>query len=133
MCILLQNKIVKDSINALADLFKNRKPKNLQTDKGKEIARKYGRIFLKSHEVLCFSSESKPKAQKVERFSRTVKEKLWKCFTYNNTKHWIDVLPSFAVNYNKSYYRSIKMKPIEASKKRKGKQCVRKLVSRYRA
>lgn len=116
-CIPLKNKMGKEIINAFTDLFKNRKPKKLQTDKGKEFVMKNVQVFLKSHEIHWFSSESELKAQIVERFNRTIKEKLWKHFTYNNTKRWIDVLPSLVDNYNKSYHRSIKMKPIEASRK----------------
>jgi hypothetical protein len=32
------------------------------------------------------------KAQIAERFNRTIKEKLWKSFSPNNTKRWIDIL-----------------------------------------
>ena len=74
-------------------------------------------VFFKSHEIHWFSSESKLKAQIVGRLSRTIKEKLWKYFIHKNTKHWIDVLLSFVDNYNNSYHRFIKMKPMEASKK----------------
>ena len=38
-------------------------------------------------------------------------------FNHNNTKRWIDVLPSFVDNYKNSYHRSFKMKLIEASSK----------------
>ena len=74
-------------------------------------------LFFKSHEIDWFSSESEFKAQIVEQFDRKIKEKLWKYFTHNYTKRWIDVLPSFIDNYRNSYHRSIKMNPTEANKK----------------
>jgi hypothetical protein len=75
-CILLKDKTGKEIINAFTDLFKNRKPKKLQTDKGKEFAMKNVQVFFKSREIHWFSSESELKAQIVERLNRTIKEKL---------------------------------------------------------
>jgi len=74
-------------------------------------------IFFNSHEIHWSSSESGLKAQIIGQFNRTIKEKLWKYFTHNNGKPWLDLLPSFVYSYNNSYHRSIKIKPIEASKK----------------
>ena len=39
---------------------------------------------------------------------------MYKYFTANNTKRWIDVLPDLVHNYNNSYHRSIKMTPVQA-------------------
>ena len=47
----------------------------------------------------------------VERFNRTLKDRMYKYFTANNTKKWIDVLPKLVANYNNTVHRSIKMKP----------------------
>ena len=74
-------------------------------------------VFFMSHEIHWFPSEIELKAQIVERFNGTIKEKLWKYLVHNNTKRWIDALPSFLEYCNNSYHRSIKMKPMEASKK----------------
>jgi hypothetical protein len=60
--------------------------KKLQTDKGNEFVMSNFQVFFKSHEIHWFSSESKWKAQIVELFNRTIKDKLWKYFTHNNTK-----------------------------------------------
>ena len=42
---------------------------------------------------------------------------MWKYFTEMGHKRWIDVVNDLVYNYNNSYHRSIKMKPVEASKK----------------
>ncbi|GFU28959.1 uncharacterized transposon-derived protein F54H12.3 [Trichonephila clavipes] len=42
---------------------------------------------------------------------------MWKYVEKNDTKKWINVLPKLIENYNNSKHRSIKMTPIEGSKK----------------
>ena len=46
-CIPLKDKTGKEIINAFKDLFKNRKPKKLRTDKGKEFVMKNVKCFLR--------------------------------------------------------------------------------------
>ena len=52
-----------------------------------------------------------------ERYNRTILNKIYKNFTLNNNTNWIDDLDKLVKKYNNSYHRSIKMKPIDASKK----------------
>ena len=51
------------------------------------------------------------KAAIVERFNRTLKEKMWRYFTYKNSKHYIDVLQDLVRGYNNGYHSTIKMAP----------------------
>ena len=44
-------------------------------------------------------------------------EKMFKYFTANNTNKYIDVLDNFVERYNNTRHSSIKMTPVEASKK----------------
>jgi len=64
-----------------------------------------------------YSTDSDLKACVVERFNRTLKEKMWRYFTFSKTKRWIDVLPQLIKSYNNSYHRSIKRKPNQVRKK----------------
>ena len=41
---------------------------------------------------------------------------MWKYFTANNTQNYKDALPGMVEKYNNTYYRSIKLKPTDASK-----------------
>ena len=50
----------------------------------------------------------------VERFNRTLKDRMYKYFTANQNKRWVDVLQDLVHNYNTSYHRTIKMTPQEA-------------------
>ena len=51
----------------------------------------------------------------IERFNRTIKEKMFKYFSANNTKKYIDVLDLLIEQYNNTIHSSIKMTPFEAS------------------
>ena len=48
-----------------------------------------------------------------------MKEKMWKYFTDNKTLTYMNVLPDLVEDYNNTVHSSIKMTPIEASKKKK--------------
>ena len=53
----------------------------------------------------------------VERWIRTMKEKIWKYFTANSTNHYINVLSDLVKEYNNTRHSSLKMTPVKASKK----------------
>ena len=61
-------------------------------------------------------TESKVKAAIVERFNRTLKEKIWRLFTKNNNKKYIEILPKLVENFNNSYHRTIKNTPNSINK-----------------
>jgi hypothetical protein len=44
---------------------------------------------------------------------------MWKYFTENKTKVWVDVLPAFVKSYNNSTHRTIGMKPVNVNEKNK--------------
>lgn len=100
--------------DAFREILKVRKPNLLQTDKGTEFINKKTQELLKEHDINWFASENETKAQIVERFNRTLKDRMYKYFTANNTKRWIDVLPDLVFNYNTSHHRAIKMTPTKA-------------------
>ena len=63
-----------------------------------------------------YSTFNEGKAVVIERFNRTLKNRMYKYFTAQNTYNYIDVLQDFINDYNNTKHRSIKMKPTEASK-----------------
>ena len=109
----LKNKKGKTVAEALKNIFEERKPEKLWTDKGTEF---YNKDVKKLIEI--YSTENKEKSSVVERWIRTMKEKMWKYFTDNNTHTYMDVLPELVEDYNNTVHSSIKMTPIEASKKK---------------
>ena len=61
-------------------------PRNLHTDKGTEFINKYLKTWLEKHQVNFFHTENEDiKASIVERFNRTLKTKMWRYFTKNDT------------------------------------------------
>jgi hypothetical protein len=62
-----------------------------------------------------YSTFGESKSVIVERFNRTMKMYMFKYFTANNTRKYIDVLPQLFEYYNNKHHRSIKMTPNEAS------------------
>ena len=60
-----------------------------------------------------------------ERYNQTILNRIYKNFTLNNITIWIKDLNKLVKEYNNSYHRTIKMKPIDASKK-SNKNIVRK-------
>ena len=111
--IPLKNKKGETVANALKDIFKKRKPGKLWTDKGKEFYNKDVKDLVE-----LYSTENEEKSSIAERWVRTIKEKMWKYFTDNNTYKYIDVLPDLVEDYNNTVHSSIKLTPKEASKKK---------------
>ena len=65
--------------------------------------------------VIYVLTDNDIKAGVVERFNRTMRDRLAKYMTENNTKRWIDYLPEFIANYNNTVHRSIGMEPRNVS------------------
>ena len=110
--IPLKDKKGKTVADALKTIFEERKPEKLWTDKGKEFYNKDVKDLIE-----LYSTENEEKSSVVERWIRTIKEKMWKYFTDNNTYTYIDILPDLVEDYNNTKHSTIKMTPVEASKK----------------
>ena len=67
--------------------------------------------------VKLYSTENEEKSSVVERWNRTIKTKTWKRFTEQNSTQYLKMLPDIINEYNNGYHSSIKMSPVEASKK----------------
>ncbi|KAI8484230.1 hypothetical protein Bbelb_380150 [Branchiostoma belcheri] len=99
-------------------LDEGRKPWRLQTDQGTEFLNRHFQTLLKNEDIEFFTTfNAETKASVVERFNRTLKTRMWKYFTANNTHRYIDVLDNLLDAYNHSYHRSIKKAPVEVTKK----------------
>ena len=104
--------------NALEKIFKQRKPKFLWTDRGKEFYNKQVQDLLNENNVKLYSTNnSEIKSSVIERFNRTFKNRMYKKFTENDNTIFYNVLDKLVDEYNSKYHRTIKMTPIQASKK----------------
>ena len=95
-------------------MLRERKPCKVWVDKGKEFCNKDVQKL-----VALYSTENEEKSCVIERLNRTIKEKMFKYFSANNTRKYIDVLDLLIEQYNNTIHSSIKMIPFEASSERK--------------
>ena len=101
---------------SFAQLLGNGAPNTLQTDKGTEFLNRPLQKLLKEHGVHHFVTHNEEtKASIVERFNRTLKTRMWRCFTKNQSVRYVDVLQAFMRSYNDTYHRSIGMAPSEVN------------------
>ena len=114
----LKDKKGETVTKAFSEIFKEgRKPEYLWTDKGSEFYNKHMKDLLAEHNIKLYSTENEEKSSVVERWNRTMKDKMWKQFTVQNSTEWVDIVPKLLTKYNNTKHRSISMTPKEASKK----------------
>ena len=119
-CYPLKTKKSEEIINSFKDIFKKskRKPKFIQSDQGTEFTNNVTQTFFKNNNIKWYHTYNRDiKCSICERYNRTILNKIYKNFTLNNNTIWINDLNKLTNEYNNSYHRSIKMKPIDASKK----------------
>ena len=118
----LKSKTGVDVANALSKIFNsempgsasNRRCSKMWVDKGKEFYNKH----VKALGIQLYFTENEEKSSVVERWNRTTKEKMFKYFSANNTKKYIDILDEMVNNYKNTKHSSIKITPVEASNKK---------------
>jgi len=111
----LRDKTSNCVIKAFQRVFsrsEGRVPIYVQTDKGKEFIARPMQKFLKESGIR-FRVTRNPdiKAAVVERFNRTLKERMWRYFTHKNTRRYIDVLQDIVRAYNHTRHSSTRMQP----------------------
>ena len=112
----IRDKFGQTIVDAMKIIFKrsnSRRPKRFQTDKGKEFLNTKVQALLRENDIAFFTTHSEQKASIVERFNRTLKGRMYKYFTAQNTLRYVNVLQKLVDGYNNSYHRSIKMHPAD--------------------
>ena len=92
-------------------LKKGRKPLRLQTDKGSEFYNKPSQEYLKQRKITHFSTQSDTKASVVERFNKTLKQRLFRALTANAILRYLDFLPDLVKGYNASVHNATGVAP----------------------
>ena len=104
---------LKDKTGALKTIFKERQPEKMWVDKGKEFYNENVKSLVE-----LYSTKNEEKSSVVERLIRTMKERMWKYFTDNNTNRYVDILQDLVKGYNNTRHSSIKMTPVEGVKRK---------------
>ncbi len=112
--IALKSKTAKEVSNAMSKILLKRTPKLLQIDNGKEFYNTTFDALMKKYNIHKYSTYSTMKACIVERFNRTLKEKMFREFTARGSYNWISILPSLINEYNNTKHRTIGMTPTQA-------------------
>ena len=103
----LKRKTGKQVAHAFSRLLKERRPCKAWIDSGKEV---YNKDVQKLLEL--FSTENEEKSCVIEKFYRTIKGPIFKYFSANNTRKYIDVLDLLVDQYNNTNHSSIKTTPV---------------------
>jgi hypothetical protein len=109
----LNDKSGKSTASGFVKILESgRKPSKVWVDKGKEFYNKDVKNLVE-----LYSTENLEKSCIAERWVRTMKDKMFKYFTANSTRRYIDILDELVRNYNETRHSSIKMTPTKASMK----------------
>ena len=78
----------------------------MQTDKGSEFYNAAVQAWFKKEGWDHFSTEGDSKASVVERWHRTLKQRMYRYFTAQNALKYLGALPQLINTYNTTYHRS---------------------------
>ena len=98
-----------------SDEGERRRCSKMWVDKGLEFYNKHVKALLSPLGIQFYSTENEEKSSIVERWNRTMKEKMFKNFSANSTRKYINVLDEMVNIYNNTRHSSIKMTPAQAS------------------
>lgn len=108
----LYTKSQQEVSSALDEILRNYYVEKLQSDRGKEFINSMVRkVAEKNGTYLFFTHNQDIKCSIVERFNRSLKSRMFKYFTMNGTRRYVDVLQKLVDAYNNSIHRSIRMAP----------------------
>ena len=113
MSIPIKNKTGKSIVEAFDSLSESKKPKKLWVDNGSEFYNKSFKKWLNDNNIEMYSTFNEGKAVVIERFNRTLKNKMFKYFTANGTYKYIDILSSLINEYNNKKHSSTNLSPNE--------------------
>ena len=88
------------------------KPNKIWVDKGSEFYNNSFKKWLKDNDIEMYSIHNEGKSVAVERFIRTLKNKIYKYMAAILKNVYIDKL-DIVNEYNNTYHRTIKMKPVD--------------------
>ena len=113
--IPLRNKRGDTITEAITEIIDETAPSILNTDLGSEFISNSFRKFIKEQgtEINYVDVGDHKRLGIVDRFIRTLREKLNKYMTMHNTTTYIDVLQKIVYNYNNTYHSGIKKTPAE--------------------
>lgn len=114
----LRNKTAKAVATATEEALTafNQPFKLASTDQGSEFKSKFLDV-LEKRGIKHYYAYNESKVSLVERFIRTIKQKIYKSMALRGSSNYIDVLQSLVDEYHSDYHNTLKMSPNEVNKK----------------
>ena len=102
-------------VNAFQSILNDskRKPNKIWVDKGSEFYNRSMKSWLEKNDIEMYSAHNEGKSVNVERFIRTLKSRAYKYMTSVSKNVYINKLDDIVNEYNNTYHRAIKMKPVD--------------------
>ena len=118
--IAIKNKDQKCVTQGMASILEEYTPSQLMTDRGTEFSNQSFKALMKKYQINHYFTKNQDiKCSIVERFNRTLKNKMFKYFTMKGNRRYIDVLQDLLNSYNNCVHRSIKMAPNQVTETNK--------------
>ena len=110
----LKDKKGNTAFNAFIEIINesNCKPNKLWVDQGRKFYNKLMQEWLVNNDILMYSTYNEGKSVIAERFIKTLKSKIYKNMTTNNSKSYLPYLDKLVDQYNNTYHHSIGIKTI---------------------
>ena len=89
------------------------KPNKIWVDQGNEFCNNAFKKFLNDNDISMYSTYNEGKSVVAERFIKTLKNKINKHMTAISKNVYFDVLDDTVDEYNNTYHKTIKMKPVD--------------------
>ena len=115
----LKNRTGKNAAEAFESIItqSKRKPNLLHVDMGTEFVNETFKSMLKKYNINMYHTYNEEKSAIIERFNRTLNQKLRIYFEARDNFKWYDILPTIIEEYNtKDVHRTIGMRPIDVNK-----------------
>ena len=103
---------IANAFQKILDDFK-RKPNKIWVNKSGEFYNNSFKKWLQDNDIVLYLTHNEGKSVVAERFFRTIKNKIYKYMTSISKNVYIDKLDDIVDEYNNTYHRTIKMKPID--------------------
>ena len=118
-CLPLGRKSAEEIIKKFSTFIKKYgKPKSIYSDGGSEFTSKKFRQFLKQKKIRFYVAHNPWHAGIIERCQKTLKERIFRYLTHNNTDIFVPKLQQFVRAYNHSHHRALpeNMSPADITK-----------------
>ena len=93
----------------------NRKANKLWVDQGRKFYNKLMQEWLDNNSFLMYSTHNEGKSVIVERFIKTLKGKIYKKMTDNDSKSYLSYLNKLVDHYKNTYHHSTNKEPINTN------------------